>query len=70
MEKWSSIFLTFGTLYERIATQSRTKFGANLINSHRAMDDDYFLFALRKVNLLSHLQGKPLMGITLKLVFV
>ena len=42
-----------------IVAQSRNKFGANLINSHRAMDN----YLHKKANLLSRLQDKPLMGI-------
>ena len=39
MQMHSLIFLSFGTLYESIGAQSHTKFGTNLINSYRAMDD-------------------------------
>ena len=39
MQMCSSIVLSFGALYERIVAQSRNKFGANLINIHRAMDN-------------------------------
>ena len=39
MQMRTSIVLSFGTLYERIAAQSYTKFGANMINIHRTMDD-------------------------------
>ena len=39
-----------------LRTQSCTKFGANLISSHRAID-------VKKAALLSYLQGKSLAGI-------
>ena len=57
----SLIVLNFGTLKDGIVAQSHTKFGANPSNSHYEL---LMIICIKKANLLSRLQGKPLMGIT------
>ena len=56
----SLITLKFGLLQRHIKANSCTKFDASLMDVHRVMDD----YLHKEDCVLSHLQGKPIMGIT------